>query len=98
MLLIPGVRLVSLFVFVVIGRPLPLVFGIKLADLFKNPTKSGVDRHVLRSFIVIATLVFIALWLAVAISNFESIRIIGAVASTSEQVVFSRAKNGSSEW
>ena len=48
----------------------------------------------MRSFIVIAMIVFIVLWLAVAISNFGSIRIIGAVASTSEPAVFSRAKTG----
>ena len=34
----PGVWLASLFVIAVTGRPLHLVFGIKLADLFKNPT------------------------------------------------------------
>ena len=40
MLLTPGVRLASLFVIVVTRRPLHLVFGIKLADLFKDPTAS----------------------------------------------------------
>ena len=34
----PGVRLASLFVVAVTGRPLPLVFGIKLAGLFEDPT------------------------------------------------------------
>ena len=57
-------------------------------------TASGVARRVLRSFIVIATLVFIVSWLAVAISNFGSTWIIGVVASTSEPVVFSYAKTG----
>ena len=56
--------------------------------------ESGVDRRVLRSFIVIAMLVFIVSWLAVAVSDFGSARIAGAVASTSEPVVFSRAKAG----
>ena len=56
--------------------------------------ESGVDRLVLRSFIIIATLVFIASWLAVAVSDFGSARIAGAVASTSEPAVFSRAKAG----
>ena len=36
----PGVRLASLFVIAVTGRPLPLVFGIKLLGLFKDPTTS----------------------------------------------------------
>lgn len=48
----------------------------------------------MRSFIVIATRVFIVSWLAVAISNFGITRIIGVVASTSELVVFSRTKTG----
>ena len=54
--------------------------------------KSGVDRYVLRYFITITTLVFIASWLTVAVSDFGSARIAGAVAPTSEPVVFSRAK------
>ena len=54
--------------------------------------ESGVDRRVLRSFAMIATFVFIVSWLAIAVSDFESARIAGAVASTSEPAVFSRAK------
>ena len=57
-------------------------------------TESGVDRRVLRSFSVIATFVFIVSWLAVAISNFGSTRIIGVYVSTSEPAIFSRAKTG----
>ena len=37
---------------------------------------------------------FIASWLAVAVSDFGSARIAGAVASTSEPAVFSHAKAG----
>ena len=37
MLLNPSIRLASLFVIAVTGRPLPLVFGIKLAGLFEDP-------------------------------------------------------------
>ena len=54
--------------------------------------ESGVDRRDLRYFVV--TLVFIASWLAIAVSDFGSARIAGAVASTSEPAVFSRAKAG----
>ena len=54
--------------------------------------ESGVDRRDLRYFVV--TLVFIASWLAIAVSDFGSARIAGAVASTSEPVVFSRSKAG----
>ena len=57
-------------------------------------TESGVDHRVLRSFIVMATLVFTVSWLAVAISNFGSTWINGDVASTSEPIVFSRTKTG----
>jgi hypothetical protein len=46
------------------------------------------------SFIIISTLVFIASWLAIAVSNFGSARITGAVASTSEPAIFSRAEAG----
>ena len=56
--------------------------------------ESGVDHHVLCSFIIIATLVFIASWLAVTISDFESARIAGTVTSMSELAVFSHAKAG----
>ena len=40
LLLTPGVWLASLFVIAVTGRPLPLVFGIKLAGLFEDPSPS----------------------------------------------------------
>ena len=40
LLLSPGVWLASLFVVAVTGRPLPLVFGIKLVGLFEDPTAS----------------------------------------------------------
>ena len=40
LLLNPGIRLASLFVIAVTGRPLPLVFGIKLAGLFEDPIAS----------------------------------------------------------
>ena len=36
LLLTPGVWLASLFVVAITRRPLPLVFGIKLAGLFKD--------------------------------------------------------------
>ena len=56
--------------------------------------ESGVDRYVLRYFIIITMLVFIALWLTVAVSDFGSARIASAVAPTSEPTVFSHAKAG----
>ena len=40
LLLNPGIRLASLFVIAVTWRPLPLVFGIKLAGLFEDPAAS----------------------------------------------------------
>ena len=46
-------------------------------------TESGVDRRVFGIFVVALTLVFVASWLAVAISGFGGTRVTGAVASTS---------------
>ena len=40
LLLTPGIRPASLFVIAITGRPLSLVFGIKLAGLFEDPTAS----------------------------------------------------------
>ena len=56
--------------------------------------ESGIDRCVARSFIIIATFVFAALRFAIVVSDFGSAWIVGVVASTSEPVVFSRAKAG----
>ena len=56
--------------------------------------ESGVDRCVMRSFIIIATFVLVASWLAIAVSDFGSSRIAGAVTSTSKPAVFSCAKTG----
>ena len=56
--------------------------------------ESGVDRCVGRSFVIIATFVFAASWLAIAVSDFGGAWIAGAAASTSELAVFSRAKAG----
>ena len=39
-LLPPCVRLATLFVFAITGRPLPFVFGIELVGLFENPAIS----------------------------------------------------------
>ena len=38
LLLTPGIWLVSFFVIVITGRPLPLVFGVDLAGLLEDPT------------------------------------------------------------
>ena len=40
LLLTPVVRLVSLFIVAIAGRPLPLVFYILLSGLFEDPTAS----------------------------------------------------------
>ena len=57
-------------------------------------TESGVDRRVFGIFVIASTLVFDASWLAVAIPGFGGAGVTGAVASTSEPAVFSRAKVG----
>ena len=56
--------------------------------------ESGVDRCVVRSFIIIATFMFAASRFAIAVSDFGSAQIVGTVASMSEPVVFSHAKAG----
>ena len=57
-------------------------------------TESGVDRHVLGSFVIVLTLVFVVSWLAIAVPGLGGSGIAGAVASMSEPIVFSRAKTG----
>src|SRR4051812_1301000 len=57
-------------------------------------TESAVDRRVFGIFVIASTPVFVASWLAVAIPGFGGARVAGAVASTSEPAVFSRAKAG----
>ena len=64
-----------------------LLIGLRAAE-------SSVDRRVFGVVTVASTLVFIASWLAVAISDFGGAWIAGAVASMSEPAVFSRAKAG----
>ena len=54
--------------------------------------KSGVDRCVTQSFVIVATIILVQSWLAVAVSDFGSARVTGVVAFTSEPVVFSRTK------
>ena len=69
-----------------LGWPFPLTgFGA---------AKSGIDRCVLRYFIIITTLVFIASWLSVAVLDFGTARVASVVAPMSEPAVFSRAKAG----
>ena len=57
-------------------------------------TEYDVDRRVFGIFVVALTLVFVALWLAVAISGFGGARVAGAIASTSKPAILSRAKAG----
>ena len=46
-------------------------------------TKFGVDHHVFSIFVIAPTLVFVASWLAIAISGFGRARVSSAIASTS---------------
>ena len=54
--------------------------------------ESGVDRRVFRTFFIVLTLVLIAPWLPIAISNFGCAWIPGA--STGQPAVFARTKAG----
>ena len=128
-LLSPYVRWARLFIIVLAGRSLPLMFGVYLAGLLKDPTipvgmisrpimgamnlarpieysvqtrwtilvsfewllpltgfratESGVDLRVFGIFIVASTLLFVASWLAIAISGFRGARVADVVASAS---------------
>ena len=57
-------------------------------------SESGVYRRDFVIFVVNSALVFVASSLSVAISGFGGARVAGAVASTSEPAIFSRAKAG----
>ena len=46
-------------------------------------TESGVDRRVFGAFVIVSTLVLVALWLAIAVPGFVGARVAGAIASTS---------------
>ena len=56
--------------------------------------ESGINRCVMRSFVIIAAFVLTMSWFALAIPDFRSARIAGAVASTSEPAIFARTKTG----
>ena len=55
-------------------------------------TKSGIDRRVLCSFVIVSTLVLVVSWLAIAVPGFGGTRVAGAIASTSKLAIHSRAK------
>ena len=57
-------------------------------------SESGIDCRIISIITVNAALVLVATWLAVAVSDFEGPLVAGAIASTSEPAVFSRAKVG----
>ena len=56
--------------------------------------ESGIDRRVLRFFVIVSMLVLVASWLAFAVPGFGGARVAGAIASTSEPAILSRAKAG----
>ena len=55
--------------------------------------ESGIDRRVVRTFFIVPTLVLVASWLPVAVSNFGCAWVTGA--STGQPVVFAHTKIGS---
>ena len=78
--------------FVQAGRSLFAAFKWLLLLTGSRAPESGIDRHVVRTFFLVSTLVFIALWLPVAIPNLGCARVTGA--STGQPSVFIRAKAG----
>ena len=71
---------------VLLEWPLPLT-RLRAAE-------SGVNRCVFNFFIVVPTLMFVALWPVVAIPGFLGSKVAGTIASTSQPAVFSRAEAG----
>ena len=78
--------------FIQAGRSLFAAFKWLLSLTGSRAPESGVDRRVVRTFFIVPTLVLIAPWLPVAISNFGCAWVIGA--STGQPVVFARTKVG----
>ena len=54
--------------------------------------ESGVDRHVVRTIFIVRTLILVASWLPIAISNFGCAWVTGA--STGQPAVLTPAKAG----
>ena len=78
--------------FVQAGRSLFAAFKWLLSLTGSRAPESGVDRCVVRTFFLVSTLVFIAPWLPVAISNFRCACVTGA--SMSQPAVFALTKAG----
>ena len=78
--------------FVQAGRSLFAAFKWLLSLTGSRAPESSVDRRVVRTFFLVLTLVFIALWLPIAIPNFECAWVTGA--STGQPVVLTRAEAG----
>ena len=57
-------------------------------------TESGINRRVLRFFVVVSTLMLAASLHAIAVPGFGGTRVAGAIGSASKPTVFSRAKMG----
>ena len=78
--------------FVQAGRSFFATFKWLLLRTGSRAPESGVDRCVVRTFFLVLTFVFIALWLPIAIPDFGCAWVAGA--STSQLAVLSRAKAG----
>ena len=67
-------------------------FKLLLSLTGSRAPESGVDRRVVRTIVIVPTLVLIASWLPVAISNFGCAWVTGA--SMGQPAVFARAEAG----
>ena len=77
--------------FVQTGWTIFVSFEWLLPLIVLGATESGV---VYRVFVIVSTLVLVALWLVIAVPGFRGARVAGTVASTSKPAILSRAKAG----
>ena len=78
--------------FVQAGRSLFAASKWLLLLTGSRASESGIDRCVVRTFFLVSTFVFIALWLPVAIPDFGCAWVAGA--STGQPAVLTRTKAG----
>ena len=78
--------------FVQDGRSLFDAFKWLLSLTKSRAPESGVDRRVVRTFFLVSTLVFIAPWLPVAITDFGCAWVAGA--STGQPAIFAHVEAG----
>ena len=78
--------------FIQAGRSLITVLKWLFSLIGSRALESGVDRRVVRTIVIVLTLVLSALWLPIAISNFRCAWVAGA--SMGQPAIFACTKAG----